>query len=124
MPPYFDLTVGPPPTERSRNAIESERDLRHCGSHHGSTVDYRMRRHKRPDSIPRYDDHAIYQLGGQFNRHFVFLRNDHIRIFVELRKQYPDFRQQWECSATTRRSDGAVEYSEAGGMADVWRMRQ
>src|SRR5690242_14111266 len=73
MAPYFDLTVGPPPTERSLNAIESERDLRHRYARHGSTDNNGMRRHKRPDSIPRYNNDATEQL----HRHFLFDRIQH-----------------------------------------------
>src|SRR5690349_2657665 len=139
MAPYFDLTVGPPPTERSSNAIESERDLRHCPASYGSTDDYRMRRQQCPDSIPRYNDDAIEQLRQQFSRYFL-LRNDHefVRYRDDHRGRIGWIRKhdsdsdtyscarpsEWKCSPAASRSHRHVEHSESGRVADMRWMRQ
>src|SRR5689334_1523350 len=73
MPPYFDLTVGPPPTERLMNAIESERDLCHCSSQHGGILGYRMRRYKRPHQIPWDYNDSIDRLGRRLFGSLTFI---------------------------------------------------
>ena len=73
MPPYFDLTVGPPPTERLMNAIESERDLRHSSSQYGGILDYRMWRNERPHQIPWDYNHTIDRLERKLIRSLIFI---------------------------------------------------
>ncbi len=77
MPPYFDLTVGPPPTERLMNAIESERDVRHGSSQYGGILGYRMRRYERPHQIPWDYNYSIDRLGRQLFRRFGFIYYSH-----------------------------------------------
>lgn len=73
MPPYFDLTVGPPPTERLMNAIESERDVRHSSSQYGGILGYRMRRNERPHQIPWDYNYGIDRLERKLIRSLVFI---------------------------------------------------
>src|SRR6185312_8293941 len=150
MPPYFDLTVGPPPTERLMNAIESERDLRHCSSQHGGILDYRMRRYKRPHQIPWDYNDSIDRLkrehigsltfidysgcGRLEYRHDYFVRlgwivqlNQRFRIRLwdvdsSARSSYAQ--QQWRCPGTSTRSNRHVQHSEPRRMANLRRMRQ
>lgn len=139
MAPYFDLTVGPPPTERLSNAIESERDLRHGYARYGSTDNSWMRWHKCPDSIPRYNHNAIDQFGQQLHEHIVFYGDDHKfirrrwifyvhRIWIcGIRKHDPNANfseQQRKRSSATCRRDRDVEHSKSSRLADLRRVRQ
>lgn len=150
MPPYFDLTVGPPPTERLMNAIESERDQRHCSSQYGGILDYRVRRYKRSHQIPWDYNHGIDRLQRKLIRSLAFVyysrcgrieyrHDDFFRIgwIVQLQRHFriglrdlcfnsrsSRAKQQRRCPATSSRSDHLVQHSESGWMANLRWMRQ